>query len=658
MQIAEARLQAVGSRVLVRGVVTVGPGWILGESTVAIQDDSSGIYVRLIEPDINAIVPGRVLQVEGVLADPFGNLEIRPEAADIEILDMAAIPAARQLTVADVNETSEGILAIVTGTVSSVDASSTGSVTIMVEDATGEGRIFGHAPLAMNRSDYPTGSRISAIGLVGDRLGLYRVWPRNKFDVALVPDDPTPTPSATPTPSHTPTRTPSPTPTSRPTATPTPTPTIRPTATPSPTATATTDQVIDIEAALGRQGADVSIEGAVTTRQGLLDVDGYRVTIQDSTAAILVRLPNDFSTEVGQRIRVSGEVGTYYGAPQLTAESASREGQTNVTPTQVRNGPIAASLEWRLVTITGLVQDLHRDGEAWRAEVALANGSVPVAGLERSGIDSTALVEGRQATIVGIVKRAYPTASDQRFAVVPRTAADIHLGSAAATSGPNASDPQSGEPDATSNADPDIPVWPESLAPGQSPSALDPTETLGAAGVVALSDLAGHIGQEVAIGGFVTAIDGARLTIEDETAVAVVRLYGDALSTVELISVGDLVNVRGVADRNAASGIEIGVSDASDITLLTPASAVDVTPTPSGSAAIPGASADPTAALTDASDTPTGSASAMAGLVLMASGALLAATFAASPTRRTQTRKWLEETSNSLKQRLAQFRPS
>ena len=49
----------------------------------------------------------------------------------------------------------------------------------------------------MSRTDYPVGSRISAIGLVGDRLGLYRLWPRNKFDVTVLPDDPTPTPSPT-----------------------------------------------------------------------------------------------------------------------------------------------------------------------------------------------------------------------------------------------------------------------------------------------------------------------------------------------------------------------------------------------------------------------------------------------------------------------------
>ena len=50
------------------------------------------------------------------------------------------------------------------------------------------------------------------------------------------------------------------------------------------------------------------------------------------------------------------------------------------------------------------------------------NGSlrIAIAGLAGSGIPSTALIEGRQATVTGIVKRAYPTATDQRFSVVPR----------------------------------------------------------------------------------------------------------------------------------------------------------------------------------------------------------------------------------------------
>ena len=645
---------------LVRGVVTVGPGWILGDSTAAIQDESGGIYVKLIEPDLSLVVPGRMLQVAGVLADPFGNLEVRPDTGHVEILDMAAIPAARPLFVTDLNEANEGWLGIVTGSISSVDASSTGSVTIMVEDATGEGRVFGHATLGMERVDYTVGSRVSVIGLVGDRLGIYRIWPRNKFDIVTVADPPTPTPSPTPTP--TPTRSPTPTPTRTPTPTSTATP--RPTATPSPTSspspTATSVQVIDIEGALRKQGEDVVISGSVTTKQGLLDVDGYRVVIQDSTAAILVKLPNEFATQVGQKLRVAGEVGTYYGAPQLTVDSAARVGETSVAATSVRKAPFAAGLEWQLVTITGLVQDLHRDGDAWRAEVAIGDGSVPVSGIERSGISADALVEGREATIVGVVKRAYPTASDQRFALVPRSSGDIHLGPAPATQRPDASgspDPQTGEPDETHDAPEGgagLPPWSESFAPGESPdpnaSAPGTTDD-----IVSVADLAGHVGQRVSVGGFVTAIDGARLTVQDETAATVVRLSGDAMSALDRIAVGDLVNATGLADRNAAGGIEITVSDPADITLLPPLAAAAATAQTSS----PKASADPSsAASATPPSAPTGAPNTIAALILVAAGGLLAATFMATPQNRARVRKWLDEASKALKQRLTQLRSS
>ena len=45
--------------------------------------------------------------------------------------------------------------------------------------------------------------------------------------------------------------------------------------------------------------------------------------------------------------------------------------------------------------------------------------SIVVIGLAGAGIPSTNLVEGATATIVGIVRRPYPTANDRRFAILP-----------------------------------------------------------------------------------------------------------------------------------------------------------------------------------------------------------------------------------------------
>ncbi len=47
------------------------------------------------------------------------------------------------------------------------------------------------------------------------------------------------------------------------------------------------------------------------------------------------------------------------------------------------------------------------------------------------GSRSSALKEGRTATIVGIVRRPYPSASDRRFAIVPRSARDLTIGGTA-----------------------------------------------------------------------------------------------------------------------------------------------------------------------------------------------------------------------------------
>ena len=502
---AAARSLPLGSRVTVRGVVTVGPGWILGDTTIALQDASGGIYVRLVDPPLDLVVPGRVLQVDGTLASPYGNLELRPVTTGIQILDMDVPPAPRALTVSEIGEANEGVLARVEATVTTIEPSSTGSLTLIVEDVSGQGRVYGHAPLGLTRGDFSVGQRIAVIGLVGDRLALYRLWPRGKFDIDVLEDAPTPTPSPSHTPTPTPSRTPSPTPSRTPTpATHTPTPTH--TASPMPGG----GTVISIADALRRQGQTVTIDGSVTTRPGLLDSDGVRVTVQDSSAAILVRLPSDFGAQIGQRLRVSGEIGTYYGAPQMTAEVAARVGDSSVDPLSVRTAPFAAALEWRLVTISGQVESVHRDGDSWRAEITLSGGTVPVVGISRSGIDSTALIEGRSATVVGIVKRAYPTASDQRFAIVPRTTADIRLGA-------DQADPShtTAEPGSTDDPGEVIGPWPTNGDPGATSATGGSTSQPSMGPTTSLADLASHQGERVTIGGTVTAIDGARLTIDD-----------------------------------------------------------------------------------------------------------------------------------------------
>jgi hypothetical protein len=556
---------AVGQRAVVRGVVTVGPGRILGEQIIAVQDATGGICVKLPAGNHAGIVPGRVLEVDGVLAAPYANLELRAISDGIRVVATGSQPQPRNLTVAQLGEETEGLLARLTVTVRRIDTSSSGSVTLIVEDASGEGRVFLHAAIGMTRAHFTVGQGIAATGIVGDRLGLYRLWPRSQSDIHLLPpagQSGNPEPSPTTAPGST-TAPPNGSATGSPGGAGSPS---GPSGSPGTNAPA----VVSIADALRRHGQTVAIEGVVTAPSGLLDADSRRVTLQDSTAAILIRLPAEAPTAtVGQRMRVVGQVGTYYGAAQLTvgAPPTGLERAT-VNPASVRAAPLAPGLEWRLVTVSGRVDSVRRDGDNWRAELTLSGGGVPIVGLGRSGIASTALVAGREATITGIVRRAYPTANDQRLAVVPRSASDVALGSAAGDGAspspapghdnlPNAGQDGSGMGAHDGAGGTDGPVADGgSAAPLGGEAAAEPR-----APDVAFADLSGHDGETVHVGGRIEGRDGLRLRVNDGSATAVLRLTGRAEALSASLLVGHLINAQGVVERTASGGLEIRVDD-------------------------------------------------------------------------------------------------
>jgi hypothetical protein len=626
----------------VSGTITATAGVILDGGTVAIQDGTAGIYVRLTDPALPGLVLGAVVDVVGAIAAPYGNLELRPATGAIRVIGSASVPPPAAMTMSQLGDSTEGLLVRVNVTVTSIDVSSTGAVTLGVEDATGAARVYFFAPLGVGRSDYAVGETLRVTGLAGDRLSLFRVWPRSRDDVVVTAPAPTPTPRPTATPR--PTETPRPTSTPRPTATPTPrptptrpsSPTPQPTSSPHPTATprpsATPGAAVTIAQALGRQGQAVTVEGVVTTRPGLLDSSSERVTIQDGSAAVLLRLPSGASVSVGQRVRASGTMGTYYGAPQLTATILAAIGTGTVAPLRVSSAPVPPSLEWQLVTLTGTVDSVQRDGASWRADLKVGSGSIPIVGIDRSGIASTALSEGRIATVVGIVKRAYPTSTDQRLAIVPRSAADISLGGAVASGSPH----PSGSPrPATTGTLPT--VRPANGATGSAGNPVDPGQSnvptsasSGAATFSVISALGEHIGEIVRIGGHVVGIADQLVTIDDATGQVAVRLVADAAALADQLHVGDLINVSGTVTQSADGALEIEVADASSLARIpAPASLAAAESSAAASLDPAGVESDPTRR-PGAGPSPLLAIAALLGLA----GASLAAFAAAGPERR------------------------
>lgn len=533
---------------MVAGVVTVEPGRILGDRTIAIQDGSGAIYVRLPTGTPRAdLVRGAIVEVAGVLASPYANLEIRPgSSSQITVVGSGGLPSAEPLISHQLGEATEGQLAQLEGKVSSVSASSTGSYTVFLEDGAGQARVFVHPPTGIARSRFEGGIHVRVVGLVGQRessLGAndgYRLWPRDQGDMTVLADaTPRPTPRSTELPRTKPT--------------------------PPPDGSA---RVVRIRAV--RPGETVTIEGTVTSPTGLIDSDTRRVTLEDGSGAILARFEVGDVPALGARVRISGKVGSWYGAPQIEATGETeRLGRSKAMPTILRRPPGPAD-EWRLVRLTVRVVSVRRDGDSWRAEVSLgAGGELPVTGVSRSGIPADALVEGRSATIVGIVRRAYPTARDQRLALMPRSSRDIQLAAA----------PR--EDDAGTIADGsgtrDTPLlWVETDGSGPSGSTAveghdGPALAVGGASgetpfdasLAAMADLEGRL---VRVGGRVTAVAAERLTLHDGSASGRVRLLPDAGSSMPVASVGDVLNVTGIVERAADGQHEVIARHRSDIT--------------------------------------------------------------------------------------------
>lgn len=571
--IRDARARAIGTEVVVRGVVTAEPGRLLADGFLVIQDGTGGIGVRLAAPaQGSGIARGRRLEVMGDLADPYGNLEIRPDEGGWKILGDAPVPGPATIRSDGLAEGREGTLARLTGKVSRTEAGSSGSFALTVTDERGEARVFVFGSTGMVRDRFETGQRVRATGIVGQRESSsdasdgHRLWPRGADDLVILAQ-PTPSPTARPT------ARPTPRPTSRPTAR--PTGRIVPTPPPGGGASSIADAL--------RNGGTATVAGTVTAPAGLLDSDGRRVTIQDGSGAVLLRLPEAATLPaVGTTVRVSGSVGTYYNAPQLEAESPPQVvGRSTAAASRLERPPTQAQ-EWTLVRVSGTVSDVSRSGTAWRAELTLAGsrGSLPVAGLATSGIPPDVMVEGRDATVTGLVRRAYPTASDQRFAVVPRSGADIVLGPATSGAGvdddgstspdpngdvPGAGAPGGGAPGGTTGGDPETSTGSGSGL-GSGPGLAPRASAAGAIPDIDLADIASFEGRTVRVGGRVTEVTSERISIDDGTGHARLRTRQASFAVDLAPDVGRVINAIGVVGRSDDGSAQVVLESLADIT--------------------------------------------------------------------------------------------
>ncbi|MGK2851197.1 MAG: hypothetical protein ACSLFN_09855, partial [Candidatus Limnocylindrales bacterium] len=591
--IAAARRLPIGTQVTVSGVVTAEPGRLGTPPLLAIADASGAIVVRL--PDgASRPTRGQLIEVVGTLADPYGQIEVRARDLDqVRVVGNGPLPGAKAVPGAGLVEPLEAHLATVTGVVATRPAKATsGDIAFDLELTTGSRvRIAADGSSRLGPTAVTVGATVRLVGVVGQRasrkgvLDGYRLWLRDADDIAKVAS----APAGSPAPSG------------------------------GPGATPTTDldavpALLTIARALTLTDRDVRIEAVVTAGAALLDASGRRIVVQDASGAIEVLLAAQSGAPgIGDRLRIVGRIGSAYGAPRLRATAVDRLGSGPVpAPLEVR-GPLTAAHAWRLVTVRGRVADTKKLGDRWRAEVVVGAQRIVVTGQPAAGIEIDRIAEGSVVSVTGIVRRAYPNATDQRAALLPRSSADVRT-VASASPGADRND------DRTTGASSDN-------APAARAGAANPDgreQPLTAVPDADLADLATVVGQVVRVGGLVTDLTTDGFQLDDGTAIAPVRLSGEATAFAPLIEPGDAINVHGLVEE-LGDGWIVAVSDPAAIALgLDLGSAASVVPGPSPSldaaSATAGVDGQPvrSAGLDDGFGSVPGGAAGLAWVVLVA----------------------------------------
>jgi hypothetical protein len=536
VSIQVARSREAGSRVAIEGVVSAEAGRAGTPALVSIQDGTSGIFVRL--PDDFARPPrGARLRVVGTLRDPYGQLEVKPIADGVRAMGAGSVPASQVVRGAQLGEGTEGRLVSVEGIASKAFGRVSGgdlAVTVTAADGTPV-RVVADASSGVAQSLIAKDGEYRLTGILGQRASRkgasdgYRLWLRDTRDIAALSLPGVPGPS-TPTGS-------------------------RPPATPGG---AQTPGTVSVARALLVRDGEVRVQAVVTVGATLLDSTGRRIVIEDGSAAVEVLIPAGASApRAGSLVSVAGRMARAYGAPRIRATAVDVVGVGSPrAPTALAGAPGTAH-EWRLVRVGGTIAELKKMGSRWRAELETVSGRVPIAGLAGAGIPAATLSEGQRATIVGIVRRPYPSSADRRFAIVPRSPGDVVLGPAAAGGNAAAGRGSGGRSAATGGRG--LARVPD---PGSSatPGVVDAD----------LAELYAHAGRTVRVGGIVVELAPEGFQLDDGTAVGRVILAGPAADYLPLIEPEDPVNAIGrVEERDGAHVVVVedpaGISRVGDL---------------------------------------------------------------------------------------------
>ena len=187
--IGEARNLPLGTVVTIDGAVTV-PSGAFSSSTFdqgfAIQDRTGGIYVSTSEN--LGFAPRQQVRVTGTLADSvLPGLLVLVNVTEVKAHGSGPKVRPLPLATGDVNESTEGKLVRITGTITQpvVNDLPFGFI-VFVNDGSGEVHVFVCASTGIDVSGLSPGQTIEVTGFSGQFADHYEVDPRTQADIRVL----------------------------------------------------------------------------------------------------------------------------------------------------------------------------------------------------------------------------------------------------------------------------------------------------------------------------------------------------------------------------------------------------------------------------------------------------------------------------------------
>lgn len=418
--IAEARALPDGAIATIEGVALTASDFHDGGGYVV--DATGGIAVLLTD---GAFPRGSRLQVTGELDDRFSQRTVRAASGDVIVVGDGSDASPVGSTTGGVDESSEGVLVAIAGTIVGSATELTTGRAYDLDDGSGAVRVLVGTATGIDTAAWTSGTAIAVVGVVGQRDSTgsgtvgYRVMPRDAADITGV----TPPSSATPTPS--------------------------PVGSPSPSASPGMPAGVSsiATARSASKNTSLTVRGVVTLASGV--VDKQTAVIQDATGAIVLRLGGAVgSLPLGAELEVTGARSTKSGMETLRVTEPPRRLGSGALPAPVtmQTGDAGEAYEARLVTVRGSLAKAARRAASGSVSFDLDDGSGALKVVIGAGLaaDATTLAAGTWVEVRGVLGQETTGAEPSSgYRLWPATEADVRVVASSTAGG--------GDPDASAN---------------------------------------------------------------------------------------------------------------------------------------------------------------------------------------------------------------